>query len=123
MHIRFQATVTKGSGRGKTIGFPTINVNLEDAPANLRTGIYACRVTLNGTVYPGAMHLGPRPVFNDTPSCEVHVIDAEITDVPKTLTIEVIEHIRNVRDFPDAAALTAQLERDIDLIRGMLSDS
>ncbi len=123
MLSNFTARVIRGSGRGKTIGFPTINMHLEDIPRDLRTGIYACRVTLNGVPYPGAMHFGPRPVFKDAPSCEIHLIDAAIKDVPETITVEVIEYVRDVRNFSDAAALSAQLRRDIDLIRGMLRDS
>lgn len=123
MTIRFTAKVVRGSSRGKTIGFPTINVSLDDVPGDLRSGIYACRITLRGTVYPGALHYGPRPVFNDSPSCEVHIIDSVVDRVPETVDIEIIEYIRDVQNFPDAASLAAQLRRDIDQIRGMLRDS
>jgi riboflavin kinase/FMN adenylyltransferase len=113
--------VVTGSGRGKKIGIPTINVTLAAVPEDLPRGIYACRITLGDKTYPGALHYGPRPVFQDTESMEIHVIDANITDVPATVDLEIVAFIRSVADFPDVPALLVAIRNDIAAARGILA--
>lgn len=117
----FRARVITGSGRGKGMNTPTINVDLSDVPADLKEGIYACRAIINEKTYNGAMHYGPRPVHKDIPSCEVHVLDAVIEEVPQTVEIEPVAFIRPVLDFASEEALKAQIADDITHIRGILS--
>ena len=116
----FSAHVVQGSGRGKDLAVPTINVRVDEVPTDLEEGVYACRVTINGIGYPGAMHYGPRPVFKDSHSCEVHLIDSAISQVPDEITLEPIERIRPVQNFPSPEELKAQMLTDIDQIRDIL---
>ncbi len=118
---QFSARIVSGSGRGRTIGSPTINVHLHDVPADLATGIYACRAVLDGTPYPAALFFGPRPVFHDTPSCEVYVIDTVPLITARTLTVEVVGYIREVRDFATVADLQKQIAIDVTAARAMLA--
>lgn len=66
------------------------------------------------------MHYGPRPVFHDTESCEVHLIDASPTRVPVEVTVETVARLRDVRDFPTVEALQEQMDRDIEEARAIL---
>lgn len=118
--MRFSAKTQTGSGRGKTLSVPTVNVSLSDVPRQLEHGIYACRVFVGDTQYNGAMHYGPRPVFNDSISCEVHLINETIDTLPETVAIEPVQRIRNVQDFKSAEALTKQMQKDIAEIRDIL---
>lgn len=120
MHA-FSAHVISGSGRGKPLGIPTINLDLKDVPESLEEGIYACRVIIDDHSYSAALHYGPRPVFGDTPSCEVHLIDECVTLNRPTLTIEIIERIRPVQDFASKDALIEQMQRDIAACRAILA--
>lgn len=115
------AKVIKGAGRGKGLGIPTINIDLAAVPADLAHGIYACRITLAGTTYKGAMHYGPRPVFKDSEAFEVHIIDETIDSVPETADIEIVGFIRDIADFPSPEALVERIGKDIEEARGMLS--
>jgi riboflavin kinase/FMN adenylyltransferase len=115
------AKTVSGRGRGKGLGIPTINIDLSAIPADLPHGIYACRITLSGTTYKGAMHYGPRPVFKDTPTFEVHILDATVDSVPDTADIEIVGFIRPVLDFPSPEALVKRIGQDIDEARGMLN--
>lgn len=118
----FTAHVTSGSGRGKRLQVPTINVTLDDVPHELEEGIYACFVELGDEMYhPASMHYGPRPVFKDTPSCEVHLLDQGIPEVPEIITIHIIEYVRPVRDFPSEAALLEQIASDNAAARAILN--
>lgn len=118
--LSFSASPIRGSGRGKALGAPTINVDLNDVPASLKEGIYACRAILGHQTLDAVLHYGPRPVFQDIPSCEIHVLDAVVADVPPQVNIDIVGRLRDVRDFPDAAALMTQIEQDIADARAML---
>jgi riboflavin kinase/FMN adenylyltransferase len=120
--IAFRAHVVSGSGRGKRLGVPTINLNLRDVPRELGEGIYACLVHLDEATKPlrAALHYGPRPVFKDTVACEVHLIDTALHSDPESLTVEVIGRIRDVANFPSPSALKEQILRDIEDARAML---
>jgi FAD synthase len=67
------------------------------------------------------MHFGPRPVFKDTPACEVHLLDQVIEHVPDRIIVEVIALIRKVQDFPSVDDLKAQIAQDIEDTRAMLA--
>jgi riboflavin kinase / FMN adenylyltransferase len=120
---RFTAGVVSGSGRGKNLGTPTLNLNLADVPSSLQEGIYACFATIDGMREQAAMHYGPRPVFKDTTSCEVHLLDRTLTSAPASVTVEIIERLRDVQDFPSPAALMDQIARDIERTRAILNDA
>ena len=69
------------------------------------------------------MHFGPRPVFQDSASCEIHIIDAAILNPPTHVEIEVIMKLRDVQDFPGPEALVEQMRTDIVDARAILSVS
>ncbi len=121
--LSFTAKVVSGAGRGKDMGTPTINVDLQDVPAELQEGIYACSVQFEGNNSEkiGALHYGPRPVFHDSVSCEVYVLDEVIQEAPSSLTITMYDRLRDVEDFDSPASLQKQIEKDIQDIRGIMS--
>jgi len=118
--MRFSASVITGSGRGKGMGTPTLNLDLADIPGDLKEGIYACKVIINDAIYDAAMHYGPRPVHKDTASCEVHLLDETMSDAPAMIAVEIAAYLRPVQDFPSEAALIAQINDDIAKARGIL---
>ena len=114
----FFARIVTGRGRGKAIGSPTLNLEPSDVPDDLEEGIYACLVTVvdgrrHMVNHPAVMHHGPRPVFNDTPACEVHLLDEVLDTSPPSATVEVVERLRAVENFPSVEALQAQIVEDI----------
>lgn len=137
--VRFSARVITGSGRGKTLRVPTLNLDLRDVPDQIPDGVFACRVflpspspTLSGAKgrrgggaggggFPASMHKGNRPTFNDTPSCEVHVLDQVIGNPPKSLEVEVVQFLRRISTFPSAEALSTQMLEDNRQARDILS--
>lgn len=117
----FRARVISGSGRGRKLGVPTLNLDLSALPPDLQEGIYACFVNVYGKKFGGALHFGPRPVFQDSRSCEVHLLDETLNDPPPEVTIEIVQYLREIRDFPSAAALKVQMQEDIDQTRAILN--
>lgn len=117
----FLARLVAGRGRGRTLGTPTLNCDLADVPADLPDGIYACVAVLDGTPAGAAMHLGPRPVFRDTRTCEVHLLDRTVDAPPERMEVRVMERLRDVRDFPSPEDLQRQIADDIRRTRAILA--
>lgn len=119
--LSFTARAIKGSGRGKLLGTPTINLETTNLPA-MDEGIYACSALIDGKEEKAVMHYGPRPVFDDPlVTCEVHLLDRLLNGAPDTLDVTVVGYLRTVQDFPTVDGLRYQIERDIEDARGMLA--
>ena len=115
--MQFTAKSIPGSNRGKSIGCPTVNLSLDDVPNELEEGIYACIANAHHAV----MQFGPRPTFDDTPSCEVHFLDLEPDSAPESLEVKVIEKIRDIEKFESTEELIAKIQEDIKRARAILS--
>lgn len=109
-----------GRSRGRQIGVPTINLDPSSVPKELSYGIYACHITIDGRTFQGAMHYGPRPVFNDDIALEVHVLDQLIAEFPKTVDLEIVSKIRDVQNFESVPALQDAIAADIAAVRAIL---
>ena len=105
--------VMPGSRRGRTIGFPTLNLG-PPPPRKLLPpeGVYAVRVqTPAGPV--GGMNLGPRPTFGDlTTSLEVHLFDTRADFYDAHVRVDFAARLRETRKFASAEQLSKQLAHD-----------
>ncbi len=111
-----------GHGRGKLLGFPTINMQIP-VDLDLELGIYAVWVTIAGHRFQGALHYGPVPVFDQQEnSLEVFLLDASDEDIgdAETLMLEPVKRLRDVRPFENSHELTQQIERDVAEVRRIL---
>ena len=120
MLCAFTAAVVRGAGRGKGLGTPTINLDPAALSSIGEEGIYAAWAIIDGDRVPAVMHAGDRPVFGDTPSVEVHLLGTVPAEIPSELTVEVVEYLRPIEDFPSVQELQAQIRRDILLARATL---
>ncbi len=114
----FTAKVVPGAGRGKVIGTPTINLDPTALNAINENGIYACWAIFDRV--PAVMHAGDRPVFDDTPSVEIHLLEPAPQHTPEFLTIEIIEFLRPVENFDSVEELQRQIQTDILTARATL---
>lgn len=124
--ISFTSIKVTGDGRGKTLGFPTINLQI---PWNLvlTPGIYAVWIWINGVKYAGALHYGSVPTFNKIEqTLEVFVLtkkNLSNAEVQRSrLAVTVVEKLRPVMKFADSKALVAQMERDVAETKRLLLD-
>lgn len=110
---QFTTAPIPGKGRGKGLGFPTLNLRIP-ADLSMEHGIYAARVRAQGRAYAAALHYGPVPVFGeDAPSLEVHLLDTVLEQAPDEIEIQVIRYLRPVLSFETPAALSAQIADDV----------
>lgn len=120
--MKFKSSQVKGKGRGKLLGFPTINLKI---PQNfkLQNGIYAAKVWIKGKEYIGALHFGPVPVFNQQKkTLEVFLIDTKDNQISdfKDLEIETLKYLRPILNFPSQEELIKQIEGDIQEIKSII---
>lgn len=118
---RIRGVVVGGDARGRTIGFPTANLQTtaELAPA---VGVYAVRSRVGGGPWSSAVaNLGHRPTFDGRGFLiEVHILDFEGDLYGRMLEVEFVERIRGERSFASADELVAQINADITIARRTL---
>ncbi|MEQ8332368.1 bifunctional riboflavin kinase/FAD synthetase [Nisaea sp.] len=118
------AEVIRGDQRGRTIGFPTANLQLEDImhPAH---GVYAVRARdeESDAWWSGVANFGRRPTVNDRgPLLEVNLFDVSPDLYGRQLRVQFIDFIRPEMKFSGLDELKAQIARDADAARQTLSD-
>ncbi|WP_116124234.1 bifunctional riboflavin kinase/FAD synthetase [Lewinella sp. IMCC34183] len=107
--------VVRGQQLGRTIGYPTANLQPEHALKLIPApGIYAVRAVIDDCLYEGMLYIGDRPVLADGrgTTVELHVFDFRGDLYGKTLTVRFIEYLRGDLALPGMQALGKQLERD-----------
>ncbi len=109
-------TVIEGAGRGRDLGYRTINLSPPDPRKLLPPdGVYAVRTEWRDGSAGGMMHLGPRPTFDDEErSLEVHLFGAEPSLYGSDAKVSWVRRLRDVMSFGSASALKEQLDQDRD---------
>jgi len=116
--------VTKGDQRGRTIGFPTANVELGES-LQPKLGVYAVRVHIEGDdrVIQGVANVGNRPTFDKRDVLlEVHLFDFEEDLYDKHLRVELVAFLRPEQKFDGIDALKDQIHRDSRVARIVLAE-
>ncbi|KAA6317884.1 Riboflavin biosynthesis protein RibF [termite gut metagenome] len=118
-------TVVGGYKVGRTIGFPTANIRVEDPDKLIPLGgVYAVRVTVNGESFAGMLNIGQRPTINNGEhrSIEVHILhfQSDIYNCP--IRISFVWRIRSEEKFDSMEELTAQLHKDAIEVESLVSE-
>jgi riboflavin kinase/FMN adenylyltransferase len=110
---RVSGEIVNGQQIGRTLGYPTANMELP-ASTSLRHGIYAVRVVrANGTRHDGVASYGRRPTFdNGAPLLEAFLFDFSGNLYGEELAIEFHSFLRGEEKFDSVDALVAQMDRD-----------
>ena len=116
--------VAHGDQRGRTIGFPTLNIPVRPCRAALR-GVYAVRVArLEGRELDAVANLGTRPTVDGRGVVlEVHVFDWTGSAYGRCVDVSFVAKIRDERKFDTFDALKVQIGRDSARAREMLGQS
>jgi riboflavin kinase/FMN adenylyltransferase len=112
--------VLHGEERGRTMNFPTANIDVADL-AHPPVGIYAVRANTREKEWKGAAYLGYRPTFNGrTLLLETHLLDDNPEIYDEWLNVTFVKRIREDRSFTSHADLAKQIARDCDVARKIL---
>ena len=112
---RLHGVVVAGNRLGRTIGFPTANMQLYEplklVPAN---GVYQVKVETLGQTYTGMCNIGVRPTVGagNARTIETHILDFNEDIYGLDITISFLRKVRDERRFDSLDDLRAQLERD-----------
>jgi riboflavin kinase/FMN adenylyltransferase len=114
--------VISGQRLGRTLGVPTANIALE--PTNrLGHGIYAVVARVEGCPFPAVASFGTRPTVDDGPPLlEVHLLDFDGDLYGREMEVEFIERIRDELKFDTIPMLVAEMTRDKERARSILTE-
>ena len=117
-------TVVKGKQLGRTIGFPTANISLEEdyklVPQN---GVYVVRAEIDGKTIYGMMNIGFNPtVQGKQKTIEVHLFDFDTDIYNRKIQVGILQRIRSEKKFESIELLTKQLEEDRSFSRNYLQN-
>jgi riboflavin kinase/FMN adenylyltransferase len=117
------ATVVRGVGHGRKLGFPTANLGVGSIEKLIpHEGIYAVRAAMRDRFADGVLHLGPRPTFAGLPpSVELHLFDFDDDIYGDRVRVDFIARIRDIARFESVDALIHAMEADCEAARVLLT--
>lgn len=110
-----EGKVVEGTKRGRIIGFPTANIEVENKLKLIpKNGVYAVKIFFNSMVYFGIMNIGVRPTFEDSKRLfiEVYILDFSRNIYGKEIKIEFLKRIRDEKRFSSKEKLKEQIKND-----------
>jgi riboflavin kinase/FMN adenylyltransferase len=118
--------VIHGAKRGRTIGFPTANIDYPKQKATPSNGIYACWAYLGDQKFMAATNIGFNPTFTPErkiPSLEAYLLDFDRDIYGQELKLEFIARIRDELKFDSLEGLIRKIHEDVDATRKILQES
>ncbi len=124
-HYVMSGEIIHGAERGRTIGFPTANVEYPQQKATPSNGIYACWAHLSKEKFMAATNIGFNPTFTperQVPSLEAYLLDFDRDIYGQNLKLEFISRIRDELKFVSVEALIEKIHEDVAQTREMLAE-
>lgn len=118
---RIKGMIIKGKQIGRTIGFPTANVDYQSYFLPKR-GVYAVKMIIDGKTYLGMCNIGLNPTFQTLNhlSLEVNILDFHQDIYGKEVVVEFYQQLRDEKKFDSQDQLIAQLKYDQNRVRNLL---
>jgi riboflavin kinase/FMN adenylyltransferase len=122
-YFTLQGTVIQGRQLGRTLGFPTANLKLNEfTPLFLANGVYAVKIKHKTALYNGMVNIGIRPTFEQHElTIEVNLFDFSDDIYGQDLVLYFVDRIRDEMKFPDLDALKHQISVDKKRISDLLT--
>lgn len=115
--------VIRGAGRGRTINFPTANIDYPSGKVVPSNGIYACWARLGTEKFMAATNIGYNPTFTPdrkTLSLEAYLLDFDRDIYGQHVKLEFVSRIRNELKFNSIEALIWKIQEDVEKTRELL---
>jgi riboflavin kinase / FMN adenylyltransferase len=113
--------VVRGDQRGRTIGFPTANIEVSAARLLPANGVYAGVATVGDSRFAAVTNVGTRPTFDgEGVTVEVHLLDADLDLYGEHLTVSFLHRLRGEQRFDGLEALQEQIGRDASRARDLV---
>ena len=119
-----RGAVVHGAGEGRRIGFPTLNLDVDQGRCIPATGVYAAWCEVAGEWHAAAASIGFRPTFGgDALTIEAHLLDHSEDLYENRVTLAFEHRLRDEVNFPSVDALVAQMSRDVEQVRAVLASA
>lgn len=115
-YYSFKGKVIHGDKRGRTIGFPTANLELAEDYLDIKNGVYLVKNIIEGQTYIGVMNVGFKPTFDNNENhttYEIFILNFSKEIYDKVIEVELLEYIRAERKFNSIGDLKVQIEKDV----------
>ena len=113
-NFKLRGTVISGDRRGRTLGFPTANLDVSKEMAVPGNAIYATWAYVDKIRYMSSTSIGTRPTFGrNEKTIEAYLIDFEGDLYGEELCLEFVERLRPEEKYSDIQELLLQIERDV----------
>ncbi len=110
--------VARGAERGRSIGFPTANIDVGADQALPAFGVYVTKAYIDDVCYKAVTNIGIRPTFSEVrPTVETYILDFDGDLYGKEVRIELIDRLREERRFSGVEDLVVQINIDIEATR------
>jgi len=120
---KLSGRVIHGDKRGRTLGFPTANLQVDEDLLIPKTGVYAVITKIDGKIYGGMMNIGLRPTFKNSQeqTIEVYLLNYQGDLYDRELIISIEARLRPERKFNGKDDIIAQLHKDKEQTISVLS--
>jgi len=106
----FQAKVIWGKSRGRKLGFPTANLDIQEL--DIPHGVYLVNILVKNKKYKGLMHYGYRETFHEEAGVEVYIQNFNQDIYQEKIQVEILLYIRQIKKFKDSQELKKQIKED-----------
>ena len=121
--FRITGPVVHGDKRGRTIGFPTANIDPPERKVIPGDGVYAALATVHGEEHQAAVNVGFRPTFEgDKRVIEAFLLDFDADIYDRDLTLRFVSHLRPELRFSTVPDLVVQMTKDVERTRQILDE-
>lgn len=120
---RLRGPIVRGDQRGRTIGYPTANVDYPEDKLIPPNGIYACWAEVTGERFKAAVNVGFNPTFTPdkkSVNVEAYLLDFNREIYGEVLELEFVSRLRDELKFDSVQALIDQIRRDVEQTREIL---
>jgi len=112
-HYTVGGEVVVGNKIGKTIGFPTSNLLVDESMVSPRSGVYITYCTYNGIKYPSVTNVGVKPTVGAFhKNMETHIFNFDKELYGKTIRVEFLKKTRDEKKFASVEELAKQITKD-----------
>lgn len=118
-----EGKVINGYKIGRTLGFPTANIQLTNNKLLPQDGVYAVECQIDDKTYKGVLSIGERATFNiEGKSIELHIFFFDSEIYSKEIKIQIKDFLRKQEKFPSVDALVEQIKKDCENAKNILSN-
>ena len=115
MPYTLYGNVGYGKAVGRTMHFPTLNLEIPCGFLVPRRGVYVCKAKIDGISYSAIANIGRRPTLENqaNDNAEVHLLHTSGDFYGKDVAVELLDFVRQERQFDSIAALAEQIQKDV----------